>query len=167
MDRDDYPSKPIVCARSRIFTLARGSPPQAPPEATPPEAEKFWGLLRVFEPFCHTRHTPHRTHLTPLERRRETWKRTSTLPTIIEKSSNPRRGSARPGIEPGSHPSAADPPSRAYGVGQQHMNTGKALFWSSCGSGNEGIKKANGEGVRESVCHDGVKQLAAAVNGAG
>ena len=47
------------------------------------------------------------------------------------------------------------------------MSTGKALCWSSCGSGNEGSKEANGEGVRESVCHDGVKQLAAAVNGAG
>ena len=34
-------------------------------------------------------------------------------------------------------------------------------------SGNEGSKEANGEGVRESVCHDGVKQLAAAVNRAG
>ena len=47
------------------------------------------------------------------------------------------------------------------------MRAVKALCWSSCGSGNEGSKEANGEGVRESVCHDGVKQLAAAVNGAG
>ena len=47
------------------------------------------------------------------------------------------------------------------------MSTSKALCWSSCGSGNEGSKEANGEGVRESVCHDGVKQLAAAVNRAG
>jgi len=51
------------------------------------------------------------------------------------------------------------------------MSSDKALFWSSCGSGNEGSKNENGEGVSESVCHmvchDGVKQLAAAVKGAG
>ena len=38
--------------------FVRGGPPQAPPEATiPPEAEKNWGLLRVFEAILHI--SPH------------------------------------------------------------------------------------------------------------
>ena len=76
------------------------------------------------------------------------------LPTIIEKSLNTRGESARPGLEPESHPSqllSLLDPCAATGVGQQHMSTGKALCWSSCGSGNEGSKEANGEGERESA----------------
>ena len=44
------------------------------------------------------------------ERREALEERTCMLPTIIEKSLNPAGESARPGLEPESHPSAAEPP---------------------------------------------------------
>ena len=46
----------LLCDGEVLFL--RGGPPQAPPEATtPPEAEKNWGLLRVFEAILHI--SPH------------------------------------------------------------------------------------------------------------
>ena len=52
----------LLCDGEEGSAFFEGRPaavaPQAPPEATtPPEAEKIWGLLRVFEAILHI--SPH------------------------------------------------------------------------------------------------------------
>ena len=91
------------------------------------------------------------------------------LPTIIEKSLNTLGESARPGLEPESHPSAAEPPRsvRSYWCRPAAHEHRQGALLEQLRQRQRGQQRGEWRRAERERCHDGVKQLAAAVNGAG